>query len=69
LEQKALACPVCQSNKAEIAGEDVKLSGIFQDKEFLTTSLTVLRCIQCGYYMFFDKTAQFTTRESFENNL
>ena len=64
MEQKAFACPVCQSNKAEIAGEDVRLSGRFQDKEFLTTSLTVLRCIQCGYYMFFDKTAQFTTKSS-----
>lgn len=63
LEQKALACPVCQSNKAEIAGEDVKLSGQFQDKEFLTTSLTVLRCTRCGYYMFFDKMAQFTTKD------
>ncbi len=63
LEQKALACPVCQSNKAEIAGEDVKLSGKFQDKDFLTTPLTVLRCTRCGYYMFFDKMAQFTTKE------
>ncbi|CAD6520755.1 conserved hypothetical protein [metagenome] len=63
LEQKALSCPVCQSNKAEIAGEDVKLSGIFQDKEFLTTPLTVLRCTRCGYYMFFDNMAQFTTKE------
>jgi len=68
LEQKALACPVCQSNKAEIAGEDVKLSGRFQDKEFLTTSLTVLRCIHCGYYMFFDNTAQFTTKEPSEES-
>ncbi len=67
LEQKALACPVCQSNKAEIAGEDVKLSGQFQDKEFLTTPLTVLRCTQCGYYMFFDKMTQFTTKESDES--
>ncbi|MEK6930254.1 MAG: hypothetical protein AABZ42_06265 [Thermoproteota archaeon] len=63
MEQKSLACPVCQSNKAEIAGEDVKLSGQFQDKEFLTTPLTVLRCTRCGYYMFFDKMAQFTTKE------
>lgn len=63
MEQKVLSCPVCQSNKAEIAGEDVKLSGHFQDKEFLTTPLTVLRCTRCGYYMFFDKMAQFTTKE------
>jgi predicted nucleic-acid-binding Zn-ribbon protein len=63
LEQKALACPVCQSNKAEIAGEDVKLSGKFEDKDFLTTPLTVLKCTRCGYYMFFDKMAQFTTRD------
>lgn len=63
MEQKALACPVCQSNKAEIAGEDVKLSGKFEDKDFLTTPLTVLRCTRCGYYMFFDKMAQFTTRD------
>ena len=67
MEQKSLACPVCQSNKAEIAGEDVKLSGQFQDKEFLTTSLTVLRCTRCGYYMFFDKMAQFTTKEELSN--
>ncbi|MFB5636965.1 MAG: hypothetical protein ACE5RF_01000 [Nitrosarchaeum sp.] len=63
MEQKSLACPVCQSNKAEIAGEDVKLSGKFEDKDFLTTPLTVLRCTRCGYYMFFDKMAQFTTRD------
>ncbi|MFB5628902.1 MAG: hypothetical protein ACE5RR_03115 [Nitrosarchaeum sp.] len=63
MEQKALACPVCQSNKAEIAGENVKLSGKFEDKDFLTTPLTVLRCTRCGYYMFFDKMAQFTTRD------
>jgi predicted nucleic-acid-binding Zn-ribbon protein len=63
LEQKSLACPVCQSNKAEIAGENIKLGGQFQDKEFLTTSLTVLKCTQCGYYMFFDKMAQFTTND------
>ena len=61
MEQKALECPVCKSNKAEIAGENVKLSGRFEDKEFLTTDLTVLRCVRCGYYMFFDKMAQFTT--------
>lgn len=62
MEEKALACPVCQSNKAEIAGENVKLSGKFEDKEFLTTALTVLRCVKCGYYMFFDKQAKFTTK-------
>ena len=56
-----LACPVCQSNKAEIACENVKLSGQFEDKEFLTIPLTVLRCVKCGYYMFFDNTAEFTT--------
>ena len=67
LETKSLACPICQSNRAEIAGEDVKLSGIFQGKEFLTTSLTVLKCMRCGYYMFFDKMTQFTTKESAEN--
>ena len=64
MEQKELRCPVCQGNKAEIAGEDVKLSGRFQDKEFLTTSLVVLQCTQCGYYMFFDNSAQFTAKES-----
>ena len=62
MEEKALSCPVCQSNKAEIAGENVKLSGKFEDKEFLTTELTVLRCVKCGYYMFFDKQAKFTTK-------
>jgi hypothetical protein len=46
-----------------IAGENVKLSGRFEDKEFLTAELTVLRCATCGYYMFFDKMAQFTTKE------
>ena len=66
LETKSLACPICQSNRAEIAGEDIKLSGIFKDKEFLTTPLTVLKCTCCGYYMFFDKMAQFTTKESTE---
>ena len=64
MEQKELRCPVCQGNKAEISGEDIKLSGRFQNKEFLTTSLIVLRCSQCGYYMFFDKSAQFTAKES-----
>jgi len=64
MEQKALECPVCKSNKAEIAGDDVKLSGRFEDKEFLTTELTVLRCSMCGYYMMFDKTASsFTTKD------
>ena len=62
MEQKALQCPVCRSNKAMIVGENVKLSGKFEDKEFLTTKLTVLRCTKCGYYMFFDKMAQFTTK-------
>jgi len=47
MEQKSLECPVCKSNKAEIAGDDVKLSGRFEDKEFLTTELTVLRCFMC----------------------
>lgn len=64
MEQRALSCPICHGNKAEIAGEDVKLGGRFEDKEFLTTPLTVLRCTQCGYYMFFDKSAKFTTKES-----
>lgn len=63
MEQKTLNCPICQSSKAEIAGENVKLSGRFEDKEFLTTELTVLRCSKCGYYMFFDKMAQFTAKE------
>lgn len=65
MENKALSCPVCQSNKAEIAGENVKLSGRYEDKEFLTTPLKVLRCVKCGYYMFFDDTAHFTTEEEF----
>ena len=55
MEQKALECPICNSNKAEIAGDNVKLSGRFEDKEFLTTDLTVLRCSKCGFYMMFDK--------------
>ena len=63
MEQKALECPVCKSDKAMIVGENVKLSGRFEDKEFLTTELTVLRCTKCGYYMFFGKMAQFTTKE------
>jgi len=63
VEQKALECPICKSNKAEIAGEDVKLGGRFKNKEFLTTELTVLRCSMCGYYMMFDKSASsFTTK-------
>jgi predicted nucleic-acid-binding Zn-ribbon protein len=62
MEQKALECPVCKSNKAMIVGEKVKLSGRFENKEFLTTELTVLRCTKCGYYMFFDRMAQFTTK-------
>ena len=63
MENRSLLCPVCQSNKAEIAGENVKLSGQFENKEFLTTELTVLRCVKCGFYMFFDNTAQFSTKE------
>ena len=63
MKQKALSCPVCQSNKAEMLGKNVKLSGQFEDKEFLTTELTVLRCVQCGYYMFFDNTAEFTSED------
>ena len=58
-----LNVPVCKSDKAMMVGENVKLSGKFEDKEFLTTELTVLRCTQCGYYMMFDKMAQFTTKE------
>ena len=63
MEEKALECPVCKSNKAEIAGENVKLSGKFENKDFLTTDLIVLRCVKCGFYMFFDKQAKFTTKE------
>ena len=44
-------------------GKNVKLCGQFEDKEFLTTGLTVLRCVKCGYYMFFDDTAEFTTED------
>ena len=51
IEQKALQCPVCKSDKAMIVGENVKLGGKFEDKEFLTTELTVLRCTKCRYYM------------------
>ena len=64
IEQKALQCPVWKSDKAMIVGENVKLGGKFEDKEFLTTELTVLRCTKCGYYMLFDKMAQFTTKET-----
>ena len=63
MQNKSLACPVCQSNKAEMLGKNVKLSGQFENKEFLTTELTVLKCVKCGYYMFFDNTAEFTTGE------
>ena len=64
MKQKTLECPICKSNKAEIAGNNVKLSGQFEDKEFLTTKLTVLRCSMCGYYMMFDKTtSSFTTKD------
>ncbi len=63
MENKPLSCPVCQSNKAEMVGKNVKLSGHFEDKEFLTTELTVLKCVKCGYYMFFDNTAEFTSEE------
>ena len=63
MENKVLSCPVCQSNKAEMVGKNVKLSGHFEDKEFLTTKLSVLKCVKCGYYMFFDNTAEFTTEE------
>ena len=65
LMEKMLECPVCRGNKAKIVGEKVKLSGEFENKEFLTIPLTVLRCIKCGYYMFFDNTAQFTAEESY----
>ena len=65
IEQKALECPVCKSNKAMMVGENVKLSGRFEDKEFLTTELTVLRCTKCGYYMFFDKMAPVSTTAYF----
>ena len=63
MEQKALSCPVCQSGKAEMLGKNVKLSGVFEDKEFLTTELTVLKCVKCGYYMFFDNTAEFKAED------
>jgi len=63
MEQKALICPVCQGNKSEMIGRNVKLSGQYEDKEFLSTTLIVLRCVKCGYYMFFDDTAEFTSHE------
>ena len=63
MENKALSCPVCQSKKAEMLGKNVKLNGRFENKEFLTTDLTVLRCVKCGYYMFFDNTAEFTSHD------
>ena len=63
MEQKVLSCPVCQSNKAEMIGKNVKLSGEFENKEFLTTPITVLRCVKCGYYMMFDASAEFTTED------
>ena len=63
MEHRALICPVCQSNKSEMIGKKVKLSGQFEEKEFLSTPLTVLRCVKCGFYMFFDDTAEFTSQE------
>jgi len=44
-------------------GKNIKLSGQFEDKEFLTTDLTVLRCVKCGYYMLFDNTVDFVAEE------
>lgn len=44
-------------------GKNVKLSGEFEDKEFLTTPMTILRCVKCGYYMMFDNTAEFTAED------
>ena len=32
IEQKSLECPVCKSDKAMMVGENVKLSGKFEDK-------------------------------------
>lgn len=63
MSERALSCPVCQSKKSEMVGKNVKLSGHFEDKEFLTTKLTVLRCVACGFYMFFDDTADFKSEE------
>jgi hypothetical protein len=48
-----------------MVGKNTKLSGHFEDKEFLTTELTVLKCVKCGYYMFFDNTVEFTSEELF----
>ncbi|MCV0372618.1 MAG: hypothetical protein K5793_03595 [Nitrosarchaeum sp.] len=64
MEQKELRCPICHGNKAEIVGENVKLYGTSKNKESLTTFLTVLQCIQCGYCMFFANSAQFTAKNS-----
>ncbi|NNL59437.1 MAG: hypothetical protein HKP31_08270 [Nitrosopumilus sp.] len=63
MENKSLVCPVCGGNKADMLGKNVKLSGQFENKEFLTTKLTVLKCVQCGFYMFFDNTAEFTAND------
>lgn len=63
MQNKSLMCPVCQANKSEILGKNVKLSGHFENKEFLTNEMTVLRCVQCGYYMLFDNTTEFTAKE------
>ncbi len=52
MENKSLSCPVCQSNKAEMVGKNVKLSGQFEDKEFLTTGLTVLKCVVWVLHVF-----------------
>ena len=49
--------------KKQIEKEALKADKSGLDKEFLTTELTVLRCTKCGYYMFFDKMAQFSTKE------
>jgi len=64
MKNQELHCPICNGTKAKIAGKDVKLSGKFEDKEFLTIPLTVLQCTQCGYYMFFDHSAEFTAKDS-----
>jgi len=63
MQNKSLTCPVCQGDKSEMLGKNVKLGGHFENKEFLTTELTVLRCVQCGYYMFFDNIVEFTANE------
>ncbi len=59
MQNKSLICPICHGNKSEMLGKNIKLSGQFEDKEFLTTELTVLRCVKCGYYMLFDNTVDF----------